>query len=218
MTDKPLVFWGAAGHAKVLQDCTAQLGYRVIALFDNRPGLQSPLAGVPLYVGWQEFLEWSRGRNLREVAFLIAIGGDRGADRVELATRLAHAGLRPISVIHPTAFVAGSAGIAPGCQVLARAVVGVEARLGEQTIINTAASVDHECILGRGVHVAPGATVCGTVTIGDFVLVGAGAVVLPRLRIGEGAVIGGGAVVTNDVEPGAIVVGNPARLLQRKAA
>ena len=218
MTEQPAVFWGAAGHAKVLQDCTSQLGYRVIALFDNRPGLQSPLAGVPLYVGWPGFLEWSRGRDLRDVAFLIAIGGDRGRDRVELATRLEHAGLRPISVVHPTAFVAASAEMAPGCQVLARAVVGVEARLGEQTIINTAASVDHECVLGSGVHVAPGATICGTVTIGDFVLVGAGAVILPNLRIGQRAIIGAGAVVTKDVDPGAIVVGNPARLLQQKAA
>lgn len=36
-----------------------------------------------------------------------------------------------------------------------------------------------------------------------------------KLRIGKGAVIGAGAVVLNDVPPGATMVGNPARLLQR---
>ena len=39
----------------------------------------------------------------------------------------------------------------------------------------------------------------------------AGAVLLPGLRIGAGATVGSGAVVTADVEPGATVVGVPAR-------
>ena len=43
------------------------------------------------------------------------------------------------------------------------------------------------------------------------VAVGSGAVLLPGLRIGEGATVGSGAVVTADVDPGATVVGVPAR-------
>ncbi len=41
--------------------------------------------------------------------------------------------------------------------------------------------------------------------------VGAGAVVLPGVTIGEWAMVGAGAVVREDVEPHALVVGNPAR-------
>jgi UDP-2-acetamido-3-amino-2,3-dideoxy-glucuronate N-acetyltransferase len=43
--------------------------------------------------------------------------------------------------------------------------------------------------------------------------IGSGAVILAGVRIGEGALVGAGAVVTRDVEPGATVVGNPARQL-----
>ena len=41
---------------------------------------------------------------------------------------------------------------------------------------------------------------------------GAGAVILPGLTIGRFALVAAGAVVTRDVEPHALVIGNPARL------
>ena len=44
--------------------------------------------------------------------------------------------------------------------------------------------------------------------------IGGGAVILPGLTIGEGAMVGAGAVVTTSVPAGALVVGNPARLLR----
>lgn len=50
--------------------------------------------------------------------------------------------------------------------------------------------------------------------IGKHVVIFAGAIVLPGVTIGDGAVIGAGAVVTKDVPPWAVVVGNPARVIQ----
>ena len=44
--------------------------------------------------------------------------------------------------------------------------------------------------------------------------IGSGAVILSGIEIGEGALIGAGAVVTRDVPAGAIVAGNPARLVR----
>jgi phosphonate metabolism protein (transferase hexapeptide repeat family) len=52
------------------------------------------------------------------------------------------------------------------------------------------------------------------VTLGDDVWVGHGAIILPGRRIGTGAVIAAGAIVTKDVQPYAIVAGNPARHLR----
>ena len=43
--------------------------------------------------------------------------------------------------------------------------------------------------------------------------IGSGATILGGVRIGAGATVGAGAVVVRDVEPGATVVGNPARPL-----
>ncbi|MHB2166305.1 CatB-related O-acetyltransferase [Alsobacter sp. R-9] len=54
------------------------------------------------------------------------------------------------------------------------------------------------------------------VTIGPDVWLGAHVKVLPGVKIGAGAVVGMGSVVTKDVEPFAIVVGNPARLVRHR--
>jgi maltose O-acetyltransferase len=50
--------------------------------------------------------------------------------------------------------------------------------------------------------------------IGDGAWIGGGAIILPGVSIGENAVVGAGAVVTRDVAPGAVVAGNPARVIR----
>lgn len=51
------------------------------------------------------------------------------------------------------------------------------------------------------------------ITIEDFASIGAGAILLPGLRVGKGAMVAAGAVVTKDVPDGALVMGNPARVV-----
>lgn len=46
--------------------------------------------------------------------------------------------------------------------------------------------------------------------------IGANATILPGIEIGAGAMIGAGSVVTKSVPPGAVVVGNPARVTGHK--
>jgi acetyltransferase-like isoleucine patch superfamily enzyme len=62
--------------------------------------------------------------------------------------------------------------------------------------------------LGRGRGV--------TLTIDDDVWIGFGAVVLTGVHIGRGAIVAAGAVVVSDVEPYAIVAGQPAKAVGRR--
>ncbi|WP_156455522.1 acyltransferase [Sphingomonas sp. CCH5-D11] len=53
------------------------------------------------------------------------------------------------------------------------------------------------------------------VTVGDDSFIGARAILMPGVSIGRNCVVGAGAVVTRSVPDGAIVAGNPARIIGR---
>ncbi|MEM1382240.1 MAG: NeuD/PglB/VioB family sugar acetyltransferase [Pseudomonadota bacterium] len=207
---RPLILWGAAGHARVLRDAVAPAP--IAAVFD-RADVAPPWPEAPLHIGRDGFLAWLSARSGPPPGFAVAIGGAKGADRLEIAQWLQGHGLQPATVLHAAARCERSARIAAGAQVLMGALVGTEASVGAQSILNTGASVDHDCRIGNGCHIGPRAVLCGEIEVGDRAFVGAGATVLPKLKIGADAVVGAGAVVTEDVPAGATVAGVPARTL-----
>jgi acetyltransferase-like isoleucine patch superfamily enzyme len=54
------------------------------------------------------------------------------------------------------------------------------------------------------------------ILIGDYAWIATNAIILPGVKIGKGAVVGAGAVVSKDVDDYAIVIGNPAKAIQKK--
>src|SRR5205814_1156385 len=52
------------------------------------------------------------------------------------------------------------------------------------------------------------------IVVEDGCWLGNSAIVLDGIRVGRRAVVGAGSVVTHDVPPGAVVAGNPARLIR----
>jgi sugar O-acyltransferase (sialic acid O-acetyltransferase NeuD family) len=212
-----VILWGGTGQAKVVRPIIEATGGRIVAVFDDTPSLPSPFPDVPIYFGWSAFVRWLDGVDRTDVGFCVAIGNPHGRVRIRLHEQLVAAGLRSVTVTHPSAIVAANARIGEGCQLMAGAIVNPESQIGRQCIINTGASVDHENILADGCEVGPGATLCGLVSMEPNAWVCAGAVVLPRLHIGADAIVGAGAVVTRDVPPSTTVVGVPAKPLIKAA-
>jgi len=182
-----------------------------VALVDRQPGLASPFGGETRLSGFDDLTLWLASRPPEPLDYIIAIGGHNGGLRRDISARLDALGLHAFTAVHERAWVAETATLGAGCHVMPMAVVAEDVVIGIQTIVNTAASVDHECCLGSGVHIMPGATLAGCVVVDDDATIGSNATILPRLRIGAGAQIGAGSVVTRDVPPGATVIGVPGR-------
>ncbi|WP_235682177.1 acetyltransferase [Sphingobium yanoikuyae] len=89
-------------------------------------------------------------------------------------------------------------------------------RIGRCFHANLYSYVEHDCVIGDYVTFAPGVRCNGNIRIGDRAYIGSGAIIRQNLTIGADAVIGMGAIVTKDVPPAVTVVGNPARILEKK--
>lgn len=92
--------------------------------------------------------------------------------------------------------------------------------IGKHFHANISSIVEHDCVIGDFVTFAPGVRCNGNIHIADHAYIGAGAIIKQGtsdkpLKIGKNAVVGMGAVVTKNVPDGAVVVGNPARPLER---
>ena len=84
-------------------------------------------------------------------------------------------------------------------------VLGDNCWLGPGVMVTNARYPRSEGVKDRliGAHIEEGA------------IIGANAVLLPGVRVGARALVGAGAVVTQDVAPGMVVVGNPARVVNQ---
>ncbi len=213
---KKCFFWGACGQAKVLNEFIGDFGYKLSWLFDNNPDIKEGIDGIAVLGGWKPFLNWSKKQKAASIGFLVAIGGEEnGKIRHALQKKISGFGFKPLTVWHKTSYIARSARVGDGSQILIRAVVGANAHIGEACIVNTGAQVDHDCFLEEGVHVMPGATITGGVCVKKYATVGSGAIILPKVTIGEGAIIGAGAVVAGSIKPYTVAVGIPAKAVRK---
>ncbi len=203
---------GGGGHGRVLLEVVQQQHTGVIVgVLDSQPGLLE-VAGVQV-LGGDERLP-----DLKQIGFthfVIGVGSAKSCVlRAKLHDEALKHGLMALTIIHPTAWVAPSAQIGVGSQILAKAVVNTGAKLKAHVLVNTAALVEHDCVVGTHTHIATGAILCGDVHVGEAVHIGAGAVIRQGIHIGARSVVGAGAVVVQDVPEDTVVVGVPARPLK----
>lgn len=140
--------------------------------------------------------------------------------REHLAARCAADGVRAWTVVAGNVVVMDAVEIGDGAVLSPFVTITSNIRIGRHFHANLYSYVAHDCVIGDFVTFAPGVKCNGNIIIEDHAYIGTGAVIKQGkpgqpLVIGRGAVVGMGAVVTKNVPPGATVVGNPARVMEK---
>ena len=104
-------------------------------------------------------------------------------------------GFKPLTLIHPSAYVAESAHMGEGVYIGAQAVIQPYAHVGDAVIVNTAAVVEHHNRVSHGAHIACNATLCGHVTIGEHSMIGAASVITQGITLPAGVMVKAGECV-----------------------
>lgn len=126
--------------------------------------------------------------------------------------------------IEPGAIIREKVEIGEGAVIMMGAVINIGAVIGKGTMIDMGTVLGGRAMVGDHCHIGAGTVLAGVVepasatpvVIEDDVVIGANAVVIEGIRVGKGAVVAAGAVVIDDVPPGAVVAGSPARIVKMK--
>lgn len=210
-----LAIYGPGGFGRELIPIATHNGRDACFLSDSEAEIGNDVLGLPTYS-----LEQACGLRKKKTIVAIIAVADANVRR-SLANKLVAAGIPVGSAVASSAFVGPGVEIDEGAILCHNVVVTASARIGRHFHANIYSYVAHDCVIGDFVTLAPRVCINGNTVIEDDAYIGTGAILkqgLPGkpLRIGRGAVIGMGAVVTKDVAPGTVVVGNPARPLERK--
>jgi len=128
--------------------------------------------------------------------------------------------------IEPGAVIRDQVEIGDRAVIMMGATINIGAVIGEETMIDMGAILGGRATVGKRCHIGAGTVLAGVieppsakpVIVEDDVVIGANAVVIEGVRVGTGSVVAAGAVVTQDVPPGVVVGGTPARILKVKDA
>lgn len=202
---KNLVIIGARAFGREACNYARDAGWKVRGFLDDN---KRALDGFNNYPGILESVEGFVPDS--DDVFVCAVGDP--CFREKYSRIIAQKGGTFVNIIHPTAYVGPNVRIGKGCIICPHSVVDCDLRIGNHVDINGFAYVPHDCVLEDYVTISPGCRIGGRVFMRRGVFLGLGVTVIPGIEIGARAYIAAGAVVVNDVPPGVVMMGVPAKI------
>jgi sugar O-acyltransferase (sialic acid O-acetyltransferase NeuD family) len=210
VTRPQIVLIGLSGNTREIFE-SVQAQFDIAAILSDDPAHGPAFEGIPVS-------PLSRAHDYGEAQFLFLIGSQSSyRQRAALIARLGLAPERYARIIHPRATVSRFAQLGAGVVLHCGVTVTSNAVLGAHVMVLPHSVIHHDVRVGDYSLIGSNVTIAGSVEIGESCYIASACSIRNGVRIGDGALIGMGANVLNDVAPGAVMVGNPAREIPRRS-
>ncbi len=187
---EPVLLIGCGGHARSLIDVVESSGHwHVLGLVGLPEQVGQEVLGYPV-IGSDEDLP-----SLRQLCInaLMAVGQiGLSTHRQRLAAELERLEFGLPVVISGHAHVSRHAQLGAGTSVGHGVIVNAGVNVGNYSILNSNALIEHDVLIGDYCHISTGALINGGVKIGDGSFIGSGAVLRQGLNLPVQTVISAG--------------------------
>ncbi|MBR5851399.1 MAG: transferase [Bacteroidaceae bacterium] len=211
---KEIYALGIGHNTPVFIDLAEACGYRIAGLYhynDSRTGEYDH--GFEILGSFDDLLSLP---TLSSKNFLLTMGNNN--IRAELFEKILKKGGNIPSLIHPTAVISRFASIAEsGVYISPFVYLQADSSIDKNTVVLSHVNISHNTTIGKNCFLAGNATVGAYTVVEDGVFIGQGALTISAKvsKIGKNAYIAARALVTKDVPENVIVVGAPARVMEK---
>ena len=185
--------------------------WEIVGFYDDNESKGAIIGGLKVCGGVNDL------NNLKEPINLILAIADtetkgKVADRITNPKISFPVLIHPLVEHHPFQNIS----IGKGSVICAGNNFTTDIHIGDHVLINLGCTIGHDCIINNYCSIMPGVNISGKVQLGEGVYVGTGSQIINYVSIGDYTTIGAGATVIDNIQPFAIAVGTPARIIKLK--
>lgn len=206
MTRSVQIF-GAGPYARLLRRFAESLGRTVSGfVVDAEYSQDCDCDGLPVHV-------WGEGEvsDAERYNWLVGTGYRSMVGRADVAGRISASGATLDTLVAPSAFVAGTALVEPGCVIFHSVVVEDMCRLGRNNVLWTGSIIAHDTTVGNDNYFSPGVTLSGNCRVGSRCFFGTRSGAANSIEVVDDCLIAAGAMLVSSATTPAAYRGLPAK-------
>jgi sugar O-acyltransferase (sialic acid O-acetyltransferase NeuD family) len=217
MNKSSVLIFGSSGHAKVIIDIFEKdERFEIIGLIDDFRNIGEKTLDYKVLGKGDDIAVLNK--KYPDAMIFVAVGDNWMRQIVVNKIISIVPEIKFATAIHPSAQIGKNVKIGRGVAIMAGTIINSDSFLGDFTIVNTKASIDHDCKLFQYASVAPGTVLGGNVTVGEYSAISIGAVIKNEIKIGKHSIIGAGALVLKDCEDNVVMYGCHAKKIRDRIA